>query len=137
MTMTATATGASRGNRGATSPEGPRAFRVAFHPKGRAHGATMEQVKAILLHGITDPKAATAFERDWKLYKAMYIPDAADKDFDLVSFWANSGDRMPFLAPLVRAWIAFPATSCEVERSFRALNEVFTRDRLAMGDETL
>ena len=107
----------------------------ALHPKDRAHGASLENVESVLQRGVTSPQNKAKFKRDWELYLAMYIPEAPKGDFDLVGFWSGVVDRLPVLAPIARAWIAFPATS-EVERTFSALSEILTTDRLSMKDDT-
>ena len=97
-----------------------RAFRV-FHPINRGGpGSATKPFEDIFCRGASQADL-DQFRAEFKLYEEIVVPDAEAEDFDILRFWRQRKERVPFLAKLAEGWLAFSGTSTEVERTFRAL----------------
>lgn len=110
------------------------AFRI-MHPRNRVANLKPEAFEDVFLRGAPESERKL-FRKEFTTYLSVQpMQDPASDKFDVVGFWRSQQAKLPYLSKLFLAWLAFPASSTEVERSFRCMNITLHSGNQSMSDD--
>lgn len=82
------------------------------------------------IHGLKDPNYAVLDE--WSSYLILCRSYTGE---DILQWWADHEQEMPYLSSLARQNLTLPLSSAEVERSFSIYNHIFSDRRRTLTEE--
>ena len=65
------------------------------------------------------------------------VQNSTINPLDVLTFWKSVGDRLPGLQTLAKMYLFSVTTSADAERSFSNYNQILSRQRLSLSEDTI